>query len=230
MHRIQWRGIMRRRGELSTDQKNLVRAKITDEEAFERFERDALIRDLRPASIKFYKNELHSAKVAIESMELNKQLVELNQTDIENLILFLKDQIKIVSINTRIRAMKTFFNYLHKNNLVKPNPMKNIRQLRDRQKIMETLENEEIILLANHMKEQNTFVCYRDFVIFLLMLDTGVRLSETVGIKVEDIVVNGRSNPKATAKEVSMQLGVKTRTNNMSRSLGANPLAFNGGW
>jgi site-specific recombinase XerD len=51
---------------------------------------------------------------------------------------------------------------------------------------METLENEEIILLANNMKEQNAFVCYRDLT-FLLMLDTGVRLSETVGIKVEDI-------------------------------------------
>jgi site-specific recombinase XerD len=52
--------------------------------------------------------------------------------------------------------MKTFFNFLHKNNLVKPNPMKNIRQLRDRQRIIETLEDDEIVLFANHMKEQNT--------------------------------------------------------------------------
>ncbi|MGE6261366.1 tyrosine-type recombinase/integrase [Heyndrickxia sporothermodurans] len=178
---------MVRRGELSTEQKNLIKSKITDEEALKKFERDAHIRNLRPATIKFYKNELHAAKIAIEEMELNKQLVELTETDLENLILHLKAQIKTVSINTRIRALKSFYNYLNVNGLVKPNPIKNIKQLRDRQKIMETLEDEEIVLLANHMKESNTFVGYRDFVIFLLMLDTGIRLSETVGIEVEDL-------------------------------------------
>lgn len=68
--------------------------------------------------------------------------------------------------------------------------MENIKQLRDRQKIMETLEDDEIVLLANHMKDQNTFVGYRDYVIFLIMLDTGIRLSELVGIQIEDVRKN----------------------------------------
>lgn len=66
------RGIMARRGKLSTVQKNLVKVKISDEEAFEKFERDALLRNLRPATIKFYKNELSAAKVCMGMMKLDR--------------------------------------------------------------------------------------------------------------------------------------------------------------
>ncbi|MED3562039.1 hypothetical protein [Bacillus xiapuensis] len=66
---------------------------------------------------------------------LSKEVVEMDQEDMETLILHLKDKIKVVSINTRLRALKDFFNYLDKNKLLfSENPTKNIKQLRDRQR------------------------------------------------------------------------------------------------
>jgi len=180
--------LMSRRGQLSDDELRIVNAKITDDEAFKKFVRDCHLRNLRPSTIKYYNNELAAVKTGLVELGIDKEVVELEQEDIETLILHLKDKIKVVSINTRLRAIKAFFNYLDKNKLLySENPTKNIKQLRDRQKIVETLDDNEIVEVARHIKLQKTFVGYRDIAIFLLMIDTGIRLSECIGIKTDDV-------------------------------------------
>lgn len=182
---------MARRGRLTDEELKIVNAKITDEEAFKKFIRDCHLKNLRPSTIKYYNNELAAVKVGLAELGIDKEVVELDQEDIETLILHLKNKIKVVSINTRLRAIKAFFNYLEKNKLLySSNPTKNIKQLRDRQKIMETLEDQEIVLVAKHIKNQKSFVGYRDFAIFMIMIDTGIRLSECIGIKTDDVREN----------------------------------------
>jgi site-specific recombinase XerD len=39
---------------------------------------------------------------------------------------------KITTINTRLKALRAFYNYLYKDKLLEKNPMKNIKLLRDR--------------------------------------------------------------------------------------------------
>ncbi len=173
---------MARRGDLTKDELKIIKKKITDEEAFENFFRDCFLRNLRPATIDYYKNEFHAAKKFI-----NKTLVECEQQDIENLIIESKKLIKVTTINTRLRALRSFYNYLYKNKLIDKNPMKNIKLLRDRLKTIETLDSKELELLLKTIRKQKTFVGFRDEVILLVFLDTGVRLSELVGIEVEDV-------------------------------------------
>ncbi|MCM2532120.1 tyrosine-type recombinase/integrase [Neobacillus pocheonensis] len=181
---------MARRGDLTEEEVKIVRKKLTDEEAFSKFVRECQLKNLRPSTIEFYNNEFKAVKRSLVEMEIDKDVIELKKQDFEKLILHLKEEIKIVSINTRIRALSAFFNYLYRVRAVTPNPMKNIRQLRDRRRVIETLEDDEIIRLTKFMKKQKSFVGERDLVIFLVMLDTGIRLSESVGIKVEDVRKN----------------------------------------
>jgi len=173
---------MSRRGELSDKELKIIKKKINDEEAFEKFFRDCYLRNLRPATIEYYKNEFQAFRRSID-----KELVECHQKDIEDFILMSKQSIKITSINTRLRALRSFYNYLSKNKLIDKSPMKNIKLLRDRQKTIETLDNKEIELLVKVMRKQKTFVSFRDEVMLLVFLDTGIRLSELVGIEVEDV-------------------------------------------
>ncbi|MGE7695568.1 tyrosine-type recombinase/integrase [Lysinibacillus sp. NPDC094177] len=177
----------RRRGELSLEEKILTRIQITDEEAFGKFEKECHLKNLRPATIQYYRSELSSIQKTMIELNLNKQMVELTNNDVEQIILHLKEQIKTVSINTRLRALKSFFNFLDKKNLITKNPISDIKQLRDRQRAIETLDDKEIEKIAATIRSQNTFVGVRDITIFILMLDTGIRLSELVGIKVNDI-------------------------------------------
>ncbi|PFD55842.1 integrase [Bacillus thuringiensis] len=173
---------MKRRGELTDEELKIIKKKISDEEAYEKFFKDCYLRNLRPATIGYYKNEFHGAKKIV-----NKQLVEWEQKDVEDLILKSKQLMKVTTINTRLRALRSFYNFLDKNKLIDKNPMKNIKLLRDRQKTIETLDNQEIEKLIKTIRKQKTFVGFRDEVILLVFLDTGVRLSELVGIKVEDV-------------------------------------------
>lgn len=173
---------MKRRGELTDEELKIIKKKISDEEAYEKFFKDCYLRNLRPATIGYYKNEFHGAKKII-----NKQLVEWEQKDVEDLILKSKQLMKVTTINTRLRALRSFYNFLDKNRLIDKNPMKNIKLLRDRQKTIETLDNQEIEKLIKTIRKQKTFVGFRDEVILLVFLDTGVRLSELVGINVEDV-------------------------------------------
>ncbi|WDM33699.1 tyrosine-type recombinase/integrase [Priestia megaterium] len=173
---------MSRRGELSDKELKIIKKKINDEEAFEKFFRDCYLRNLRPATIEYYKNEFQAFRRSID-----KELVECHQKDIEDFILMSKQSIKITSINTRLRALRSFYNYLSKNKLIDKSPMKNIKLLRDRQKTIETLDNKEIELLVKVMRKQKTFVYFRDEVMLLVFLDTGIRLSELVGIEVGDV-------------------------------------------
>ncbi|WP_121609838.1 phage integrase N-terminal SAM-like domain-containing protein [Mesobacillus foraminis] len=134
---------MARRGRLTDEELKIVNAKITDEEALKKFIRDCHLSNLRPSTIKYYNNELAAVKVGLAELDIDKEVVELDQEDIATLILHLKEKIKVVSINTGLRAIKAFFNYLEKNKLLySNNPTKYIKQLRDRQKIMETLEDQ----------------------------------------------------------------------------------------
>lgn len=94
---------------------------------------------------------------------------------------------KVTTINTRLRALRAYYNYLYKNKFIEKNPMKNIKLLRDRQKTIETLDNQEIEKLIKTIRKNKMFINFRDEVILLILLDTGVRLSELVGINVEDV-------------------------------------------
>ncbi|QAS51834.1 tyrosine-type recombinase/integrase [Halobacillus litoralis] len=176
---------MKRRKELSEEEMDLIRNKVTEDEALEKFFKDCCLRNLRPATIEYYKNEFHATKKM-----LKKDLVDIKQEDIEAFIVRSKTQISITTINTRLRALRAFYNYLKKNKLISTNPMKNIKLLRDRQKVIETLDNQEIEKLVTIMRNDRTFVSFRNEVILLVFLDTGIRLSELVGIEVEDVATN----------------------------------------
>jgi integrase/recombinase XerD len=173
---------MRRRKELTEDELRIFKKKISDEEAYEAFFKDCYLRNLRPATIKYYKNEFHGAKRII-----NKQLVEWVQKDVESLILQSEELMKVTTINTRLRSLRAFYNFLCKSKLIDKNPMKNIKLLRDRQKTIDTLDNKEIEKLIRTIRKEKTFISFRDEVIILVFLDTGVRLSELVGIEVDDV-------------------------------------------
>ena len=80
--------------------------------------------------------------------------MEWEQKDVEDLILKSKQLMKVTTINTRLRALRSFYNFLDKNKLIDKSPMKNIKLLRDRQKTIETLDNQEIEKLIKTIRKQ----------------------------------------------------------------------------
>jgi site-specific recombinase XerD len=95
---------------------------------------------------------------------------------------------RTVTINTRLRALRAFFNFLEREKIIskKQNPFHEIKLLKDRKKAVPTFTKVEIHIL---FKQPNlrTFTGVRDLTIMMLLLETGIRASECVGIRLSDI-------------------------------------------
>ena len=94
--------------------------------------------------------------------------------------------VSTATINNYIRNIRVFFNWLERNYIIKKNPMKKIRQLRTNRKPKVYLTDEELRkLLAN--LDRSYFSEHRDYMMIMLMLDSGMRLGECSTLLVTDL-------------------------------------------
>jgi site-specific recombinase XerD len=178
-----------RRGELSQKEREIVNkvTKINDEIAIKEFIKSRILKNVRATTIEYYENAFHVLKRDSQLHNINKQLVELTELDIEKIILHWQKSLKVTTINSKLRAIRPFYSFLEEKKWIKKNPTANVKLLRDRTRIRETLEDDEIKKNAAYLKKQNTFTAFRDMVIFQLLLDTGVRINECLNIQLQDI-------------------------------------------
>jgi integrase/recombinase XerD len=184
----------RRRGELSREELLLIsdgntEIEYTFDELLEIFIEDCELRNLREHTIKYYRSELNAFVKLLKEQEIELRVSEwTGETIKRNVIMYMKEKgLKTVSINSRLRAMRAFFNFLEDRNLIKNNPMKDIKLLKERKKIVETFDNQQIKALFKAC-DLRTFIGLRDYTIMMLLLETGVRVNELVGIKTTDII------------------------------------------
>lgn len=99
--------------------------------------------------------------------------------------------VSTTTINNYIRNLKAFFNW-YADMTQSPNPMDKIRQLRRERKAQEFLEDHEVEKLLK-IFDRSYFPEHRDFMIIMLILDTGMRLGECLKVTTEDIDMDDRT-------------------------------------
>lgn len=97
-----------------------------------------------------------------------------------------RNPISITTINNYIRNLRVFFNWLDRDYLLPKNPMKKIRQLKSNRKAKEYISDEDFKKLIG-LLDKSYFSEHRDFVMIILMIDTGMRLGECSLLLVEDV-------------------------------------------
>lgn len=90
------------------------------------------------------------------------------------------------TINHRVRSLKQFYQYLVVESIVPANPAEKIDRRKAPVNLIETFTEEQLAKLLA-VPDKTRFVGLRDYAMMLLLLDTGVRLSELVGIKLVDL-------------------------------------------
>jgi integrase/recombinase XerD len=86
-----------------------------------------------------------------------------------------------VTINVRLRSIKCFFKFLFDEKHIKENPCLRIKLLQTEKDTIESFTKEQLEDLLQQ-PDQKTYTGYRDYVIMLLLLDTGIRSSEALGL------------------------------------------------
>jgi len=182
----------RRTNKLSDEQLSMLRPQKVKKEidfksALEFFVEDCEIRNLRPQTIQYYRNELSVFYKTLKEIDTELQIDDISKETLKDVIVCMKEKgLQTVTINTRLRAIRAFFNFLQRERYLRNNPMAEIQLLKDRKKVVETFTNKQLEIL---FKQPNlrSFVGVRDYTFMMLLLETGIRVSELEGVCVQDI-------------------------------------------
>ncbi|NIK13146.1 tyrosine-type recombinase/integrase [Alkalibacillus almallahensis] len=143
---------------------------------------------LRDVTLHFYRRETSYLRRYLIAQGHSLILNEVTRAHIDGFVDFMRETrgLKNGAINTRIRGNRTFFNFLAETKRIKDSPMYKYPLLKEQKGNIETFTINQLRKLLN-APNRRTFTGQRDYTIMLLWAETGLRLSETQGIKVEDV-------------------------------------------
>lgn len=132
-----------------------------------------------------YKNDLNSFSDFIQDFQEVSTLPEIQASIIRAWIVELKDESKTNrTINRKISALKSFYNFLLKHHVVEKDITENIVLPKSEKKLPTFFSVKQMEQLFDHMiKELRDFQSYRDYLILQILYGTGIRQAELIGIK-----------------------------------------------
>lgn len=141
----------------------------------------------------------------------NKNILSAREQDIRNYLLDLEErELSKRTRNRRLATIKSFYNWLWENRALKDNPAERIRleRLSDNEKKVEPLDERVAINLLSITKT-DTMTGKRTYAILDLLLGTGIRREELVGLSLKDIYI---SQTRVATITVRRGKGDKQRT------------------
>ncbi|WP_226036728.1 tyrosine-type recombinase/integrase [Aquibacillus saliphilus] len=183
----------RRKNELQGAELDVIEKTLTSEilpfdKAMTIFIKDAKRKALREFTIKYYLRECNDFRNYLAREEHSLIINEVLRRHIDEFIEDMQQRrhLQTVTINTKLRAIRTLFNFLYDRKFISENPMQKYPLLKDRKANISTFSNKQLRQLFN-APNMRTFTGQRDYTFMLLLLDTGIRLNEAAGILVEDV-------------------------------------------
>jgi integrase/recombinase XerD len=98
----------------------------------------------------------------------------------------LQKKLAINTINGRIKSCKSFFAFLLQEGYIHHQAAQGLTCLKKENRMIHTFTKEQILQLLN-IPNQETFTGLRNYVMMLVLLETGLRASELLNLKVSDV-------------------------------------------
>lgn len=141
------------------------------------------------ATISYYKKRIGYFIDFVDNKDINCLCID----DYNNFVLFLKNKVKkngdclsSYTIKTTLNATKIFIKYCFDNHFILNDFYKDIKPYKNTKKSIVVLSSDEIQKLLNTQNEFSKIGC-RNLLAISLMLDAGLRVSEVVNLKFDDI-------------------------------------------
>ena len=97
-----------------------------------------------------------------------------------------------ITINNYLRNLRGFFNWLVDMEYIEKSPMRRIKMLPHQRTGKSYLTDNEVRTLFAVL-DKDKFPEYRDYIVLMLMLDSGTRLGETLSVEVEQLDLAART-------------------------------------
>jgi len=171
--------------ELDNNHKNL-----SWEDAASQFLDSLKIRGLSYHTMRWHKENLLALLKTIKKIDLPTEPGVLTEKMMQNVVLeMINNGLSQTTVNHRVRSLRQFYKYLLTECIVSINPAERLERKKNKAVVIEAFTEKQLTDLLNACNK-NRFVGFRDYTIILFLLDTGVRVSELVGVKISDIRIN----------------------------------------
>jgi site-specific recombinase XerD len=114
------------------------------------------------------------------------RLDELTADDIDDYIIWLQEEkdIKTTTINNRLRDLRVFLNWCHKRGYIEKIK---VQLLKNYEVDIIPLEVEQLKEIYDACLSRKSFCRYRDYMIMRVLEETGIRISECLNLKINDV-------------------------------------------
>ncbi len=137
-------------------------------------------------TISAYSSDLYSYGNYLNSH--NMSLIDVNFNFIRNWIRFLSQNKKSFrSMNRKISTLKSFYKFLFKSKIIDSNPMDKIMFIKNKNKIPVFVNSSTMEDLFSKINFSSDFNGIRDKLILDFFYSTGIRLSELIELKINDV-------------------------------------------
>lgn len=139
-------------------------------------------------TVKLYDKELKQIGRSFAEIDAPLKDIRLVQGNhIEEFIVYQQGLGRAVNtINVRLRAGRTFFNFCLRKGYVSANPFDGITQLKKRHEVGATFTKRQLKQLLD-APDVTTFAGLRDLAMMLTLAHTGIRLTELVNLRIQNV-------------------------------------------
>ncbi len=97
------------------------------------------------------------------------------------------------SIKRKISSVKKYYTFLQREQIIQTNPTDKIILPKTNKKLPEFIKQNEILILFEKLNFSNSFTGQRDKLILNILYSTGIRLSELINLKEQDINIKDKT-------------------------------------
>jgi len=145
-------------------------------------------RKYSPHTVKAYEKDLRDFSAFCEIEYELKDIESVSYPIIRNWIVSLVDQsIGNRSVNRKVTSLKSYYKFLMKTGSIQGNPLAKHKALKTAKKLEIPFSEAEMGELLNELPFENGFEGIRDRLIIELFYATGMRRSELINLKVQDL-------------------------------------------
>ena len=141
-----------------------------------------------PHSLIAYEGDLKQWALFLHSEYEVSTLNEVNATFIRSwLVSLMEAGLEARSVNRKITTLKSFYKYAVRSNWVEINPMGKITSPKVSKRLPVYIEAEKLDLMLDNQLFEDDFDGRRDHLILELFYGTGMRLSELIGLSIQQV-------------------------------------------
>lgn len=148
------------------------------------------IKKLSPFTLKSYNIDLGQFIQYLNKQGQRLSILDLNRDTIRNYLVTLdKKNYSSKTIARKVASLKSLFKFLNQQNIISDNPCADIKVPKVTKRLPHLLSQKEILKLMS-LPDYKSFNGIRDLLVLELFYSTGIRISELVRIKLNDINLN----------------------------------------